>query len=54
MMKIEITQISVSKKGTVWIQAKELEVGPDDYKVGDVLECEVKPKEEKKDEPATT
>lgn len=52
-MKIEITSVSTSKKGTVWLQAKLIDMPFEKGKkgtieVGDVLECElldVTPKE---------
>lgn len=45
-MKIEITKVSVSKKGTVWIQGKALNAS-EELKEGDVFDCA---KEEPKDE----
>ena len=37
-MNIEITRVSVSKKGVVWIQAKATEAS-EELKEGDVFEC---------------
>lgn len=48
-MNIEITKISVSKKGTVWIQAKALDAG-EELKEGDKFECHKVEVEEKKEE----
>lgn len=39
MTEIEVTGITVSKKGTVWIQAKALN-GSEEMKVGDKFTCE--------------
>jgi hypothetical protein len=41
-MKIEITGVSVSKKGTVWIQAKQVS-GEEAPKVGEVHHLEFDP-----------
>lgn len=52
-MKLEITKVSVSKKGTVWIQGKAL-YASEDLKEGDTFDCTISDeKEEPKDDKAS-
>lgn len=46
-MKIEITAVPTSKKGTVWLQVKSLEA-INEALVGDVFDCTYVGKAEKK------